>query len=86
MISSIQEMYLGYVQILFYIKNLFILGFWYPGGAMGIGEREGWSPGNNSSRIPRATWAKTAFNCKHFFLKVQISNIVYIKVLFRVKA
>ena len=53
---------------------------------MGIGEREGWSPGNNSSRIPRATWAKTAFNCKHFFLKVQISNIVYIKVLFRVKA
>ena len=53
---------------------------------MGIGEREGWSPGNNSSRIPRDTWEKTTFNCKHFFLKVQISNIVYIKVLFRVKA
>lgn len=52
---------------------------------MGIGEKEQWSPGNNSSRIPRATWDKTTFNCKHFFLKVQIINIVYINVLFCVK-
>jgi len=40
---------------------------------MGIGEREGWRPGNNSSRIPRDTWEKTTFNCKHFFPSVEIT-------------